>query len=117
MSKSVKWYEVTTSPKCSSMEAAPQCFGRSRLRRAIKFNVDFEQSETIAARYRGFLGAGTPSCLQMVRTKPGPISLCRGSADTWSCGPRHFACLVPPTSWQPWDWIWRSKSRRFTLRQ
>jgi hypothetical protein len=50
---------------------------------------------------RGLSGAGTPSCLQIARTKPGPISLCRGRADTSFCGPRHFACLVPPTARQP----------------
>jgi hypothetical protein len=29
----------------------------------------------------GVLGAGTPSCLQIARVNPGPISRCRGSAD------------------------------------
>lgn len=36
----------------------------------------------VGAYQRGFFGVGTPSCLQIARASPGPISLCRGSAET-----------------------------------
>ena len=52
-------------------------------------------SRSAAECYRGFCGTGTPSCLQIPRTRPGPISRCRGTKDREpvlefshaSCGP------------------------------
>jgi hypothetical protein len=60
------------------------------------------------------VGHGHAKCRQIARASPGPIYLCRGSAETWSCGPRHFECFEPPTSRQPCARRWRSRSRRFT---
>ncbi len=46
--------------------------------------------------------------------QPGPISRCRGSADTCRCGPRHLACFAAPALRQPFSRGCLSSSRRFT---
>jgi hypothetical protein len=68
----------------------------------------------VAALQRMFGGMGTPSCWQIARVSPGPISLWRGIAEISPFGPRHLACFDPPISWQPCARNWRSRSRRFT---
>ena len=52
-------------------------------------------------RLSAFHGCGMPSCRQIARTRPGPISLCRGTADARaSSALRHFVCFPPSATFR-----------------